>query len=51
MYKALHRKLMIENYVFICVFVNFCFVMIFDMPLISGGCKNDHIIFNVGTRV
>ena len=27
-----------------------CFVTILDMPLISRSCKNDHLIFNVGTR-
>ena len=27
----------------------FCFVAILDMSLISRSCKNDHIIFNVGT--
>ena len=27
----------------------FCFVTILDMSLISRSCKNDHIIFNVGT--
>ena len=27
----------------------FCFVTILDMSLISPACKNDHIIFNVGT--
>ena len=26
-----------------------CFVTILDMSLISRSCKNDHIIFNVGT--
>jgi hypothetical protein len=26
-----------------------CFVAILDMSLISRSCKNDHIIFNVGT--
>jgi hypothetical protein len=26
-----------------------CFVMILDMSLISRSCRNDHIIFNVGT--
>ena len=26
-----------------------CFVTILDMSLISRTCKNDHIIFNVGT--
>jgi hypothetical protein len=31
-------------------FKYFCFVTIFiDMSLISRSCKNDHIIFNVGT--
>ena len=30
-------------------FKNFCFVTILDMSLISRSCKNDHIIFNVGT--
>ena len=30
-------------------FKYFCFVMILDMSLISRSCKNDHIIFNVGT--
>jgi hypothetical protein len=30
-------------------FKYFCFVTILDMSLISGSCKNDHIIFNVGT--
>ena len=27
----------------------FCFVTILDMSLISRSCKNDYIIFNVGT--
>jgi hypothetical protein len=27
-----------------------CFVTILDMSLISRSCKNDHLIFNVGTR-
>jgi hypothetical protein len=26
-----------------------CFVTILDMSFISRSCKNDHIIFNVGT--
>jgi hypothetical protein len=30
-------------------FKYFCFVTILDMFLISRSCKNDHIIFNVGT--
>jgi hypothetical protein len=30
-------------------FKYFCFVTILDMSLISPLCKNDHIIFNVGT--
>ena len=30
-------------------FKYFCFVAILDMSLISRSCKNDHIIFNVGT--
>jgi hypothetical protein len=30
-------------------FKYFCFVTILDMSLISPSCKNDHIIFNVGT--
>ena len=30
-------------------FKYFCFVTILDMSLISRSCKNDHIIFNVGT--
>ena len=30
-------------------FKYFCFVTILDMSLISRACKNDHIIFNVGT--
>ena len=30
-------------------FKYFCFVTILDMSLISQSCKNDHIIFNVGT--
>ena len=30
-------------------FKYFCFVTILDMYLISQSCKNDHIIFNVGT--
>ena len=30
-------------------FKYFCFVKILDMSLISRSCKNDHIIFNVGT--
>jgi hypothetical protein len=30
-------------------FKYFCFVTVFDMSLISRSCKNDHIIFNVGT--
>ena len=30
-------------------FKYFCFVTILDMTLISRSCKNDHIIFNVGT--
>jgi hypothetical protein len=30
-------------------FKHFCFVTILDMSLISRSCKNDHIIFNVGT--
>ena len=32
-------------------FKYFCFVMILDMSLISRSCKNDHIIFNVGTPI
>ena len=31
------------------LFKYFCFVTILDMSLISRSCKNDHIIFNVGT--
>jgi hypothetical protein len=30
-------------------FKYFCFVAILEMSLISRWCKNDHIIFNVGT--
>ena len=30
-------------------FKYFCCVTILDMSLISRSCKNDHIIFNVGT--
>jgi hypothetical protein len=30
-------------------FKYFCFVTILDMSLISRSCKNDYIIFNVGT--
>ena len=30
-------------------FKYFCFVTILNMSLISRSCKNDHIIFNVGT--
>jgi hypothetical protein len=30
-------------------FKYFCFVSILDMLLISQSCKNDNIIFNVGT--
>jgi hypothetical protein len=30
-------------------FKYFCFVTILDISLISRSCKNDHIIFNVGT--
>jgi hypothetical protein len=30
-------------------FKYFCFVAILNMSLISRSCKNDHIIFNVGT--
>jgi hypothetical protein len=30
-------------------FKYFCFVTILDMSLISRSCKNDHIIFNMGT--
>ena len=30
-------------------FKYFCFVTILDMSLTSRSCKNDHIIFNVGT--
>ena len=30
-------------------FKSFCFVTILDMSLISRSCKNDHIIFYVGT--
>ena len=30
-------------------FKYFCFVTILDMSLISRSCKNDHIIFIVGT--
>ena len=30
-------------------FKYFCFVTILDMSLIWRSCKNDHIIFNVGT--
>ena len=30
-------------------FKYYCFVAILDMYLISRSCKNDHIIFNVGT--
>ena len=30
-------------------FKYFCFVTILGMSLISRSCKNDHIIFNVGT--
>ena len=30
-------------------FKYFCFLTILDMSLISRSCKNDHIIFNVGT--
>ena len=31
------------------IFKYFCFLTILDMSLISRSCKNDHIIFNVGT--
>jgi hypothetical protein len=31
------------------IFKYFCFVTILDMSLISRSCKDDHIIFNVGT--
>jgi hypothetical protein len=31
------------------IFKYFCFVTILDMFLISRSCKNDHIIFIVGT--
>jgi hypothetical protein len=30
-------------------FKYFCFLTILDMFMISRSCKNDHIIFNVGT--
>ena len=30
-------------------FKYFCFVTILDMSLILRSCKNDHIIFNMGT--
>ena len=49
------RKLKIKSYclfrkVFLLSkFKYFCFVTILDMFLISRSCKNDHIIFNVGT--
>ena len=38
------RKVFLES-----KFKSFCFVAILDMFLISRACKNDHIIFNVGT--
>ena len=31
------------------IFKSFCFVTNLNMSLISRTCKNDHIIFNVGT--
>jgi hypothetical protein len=34
---------------FLSKFKYFCFVTILDMFLILRSCKNDHIIFNVGT--
>ena len=34
---------------FLSKFKYFCFGTILDMSLISRSCKNDHIIFNVGT--
>ena len=40
----LFRKVFLES-----KFKSFCFVAILDMFLISRACKNDHIIFNVGT--
>jgi hypothetical protein len=33
-----------------CINNIFVFVTILDMSLISRSCKNDHIIFNVGTQ-
>jgi hypothetical protein len=30
-------------------FKSFCFVKILDISLMTRGCKNYHIIFNVGT--
>ena len=46
------RKLKVIVYFakfFLSKFKYFCFVTILDMSLISRSCKNDHIIFNVGT--
>jgi hypothetical protein len=48
------RKLKVIVYFRLKVFLlskfkYFCFVKILDMSLISRSCRNDHIIFNVGT--
>ena len=46
------RKLKVIVYFakfFLSKFKYFCFVTILNMSLISRSCKNDHIIFNVGT--
>jgi hypothetical protein len=48
------RKLKVIVYFRLKVFLlskfkYFCFVTILDMSLISRSCRNDHIIFNVGT--
>jgi hypothetical protein len=53
MWPSMIRKLKVIVYfrkVFLLSkFKYFCFVTILDMSLISRSCKNDHIIFNVGT--
>jgi hypothetical protein len=44
----------VKHFLLICPTPNdireeFCFVTILDISFISRSCKNDHILFNVGT--
>jgi hypothetical protein len=53
MCSSMIRKLKVIVYIrevfLLSKFKYFCFLTILDMSLISRSCKNDHIIFNVGT--